>query len=125
MAAIEAAAALAHQHSIPFILNPAPAQKLPARLLRLVDTLTPNEHEAALLSGEKRVEKAAAALLRRGCRRVVVTLGAKGALVCDENGTHRIAAPRVRAVDTVGAGDCLTAWLTVGLGACRTFLGAE
>jgi ribokinase len=115
LAAIEAAAGVALRHGVPFILNPAPAQRLPARLLRLVDTLTPNAHEAEFLTREKRPEAAAAALVRRGCRRVVVTLGAKGALICDEHGVEHIGAPRVREVDTVGAGDCLTAWVAVGL----------
>lgn len=113
--AIEAAATRARRHGIPFILNPAPARKLPVRLLRLVDTLTPNQSEAEFLTGEKEPEEAAAVLLRRGCSRVVITLGAKGALICDKHGTERIAAPRVRVVDTVGAGDCLTAWVAVGL----------
>ena len=115
LAAVEAAADLARRHGIPFILNPAPARKLPARLLRSVDTLTPNEREAEFLTGEKRPEKAASALVERGCRRVVISLGAKGALLCDEHGAERIDAPRVKAVDTVGAGDCLTAWIAVGL----------
>lgn len=113
--AIEAAASRARRHGVPFILNPAPARKLPVRLLRLVDTLTPNEHEAEFLTGEKKPEDAAAVLLRRGCRRVVITLGAKGVLLCDEHGPEYIEAPRVSAVDTVGAGDCLTAWVAVGL----------
>jgi ribokinase len=114
LAAVMAAAELARRYAVPFILNPAPARKLPARLLRLVDTLTPNEHEAKFLTGEKRPQAAAAALLRRGCRRVVITLGAKGALILDEEGGQRIGAPRVRAADTVGAGDCFTAWLALG-----------
>ena len=115
IAAIETAAKIARRHGVPFILNPAPARKVPARLLRLVDTLTPNEHELEFLTGETRPEAGAAALMSRGCRRVVVTLGAKGALICDEHGAEHIAAPRVNAVDTVGAGDCLTAWVAVGL----------
>lgn len=113
--AIEAAAARARRHGIPFILNPAPARKLPVRLLRLVDTLTPNEREAEFLTGEKNPEAAAAVLRQRGCRRVVISLGAKGAFISDEHGAERIAVPRVPVVDTVGAGDCLTAWVAVGI----------
>ena len=130
LAAVEAAATLARRHDVPFILNPAPARKLPVRLLRLVDTLTPNEHEAHFLTGEKRSEDAAAVLRERGCRRVVITLGAKGALICDEHGTELVEAPRVTAVDTVGAGDCFTAWMAVGLAekpdiALATWLGVR
>lgn len=93
------AARQAHAAGIPFILNPAPARKLPAALLHLVHTLVPNEHEYELLG-------------RPRCRQVVVTLGAKGAQIVTGN---LIAAPKVKPVDTVGAGDCFTAWLAVGI----------
>lgn len=95
------AAQEAHAAGIPFILNPAPARKLPAALLRLVHTLVPNEHEAAVLGDSL-----------RHCRQVLVTCGAKGALLGDG---QIIPAPKVKPVDTVGAGDCFTAWLAVGV----------
>jgi len=113
--AVEAAARLAAAGGIPFILNPAPARPVPARLLRLVHTLTPNEHEALLLTGEQNPAKAAALLLKAGCKNVVITLGARGALVVDRNGSRLVPACRVKPVDTVGAGDCFTAWLSVGI----------
>jgi ribokinase len=113
--AVEAAAVLAGRHGVPFVLNPAPAQRLSTALLRRVDTLTPNSLEAEILTGMRRPEMAAAELRRRGCRRVVLTLGAKGALACDESGVQRIAAPRIVPVDTVGAGDCFSAWMAMGL----------
>jgi ribokinase len=110
-----AAAELAAIHRRPFVLNPAPARKLPVGLLRLVHTLTPNESEAALLTGKSDPRDAANVLLDKGCRRVVVTLGARGALLAEATGQQFIRAPKVRPVDTVGAGDCFTAWLAVGL----------
>ncbi|MEI8063968.1 MAG: ribokinase [Verrucomicrobiota bacterium] len=97
LAAVQASAELAAEAGIPFILNPAPAQKLPAKLLRLVETLTPNEHEVRVVG--------------KGARRTVVTLGARGVLI----GKLRVPAPKVKPVDTVGAGDCFTAWLAVGI----------
>jgi ribokinase len=113
--AVTAAAELASKHGRPFVLNPAPARKLPARLLRMVHTLTPNETEAAQLTGIDDPVLAARRLRSLGCQRLVVTLGARGALIVDAQGERRIAAPRVKAVDTVGAGDCFTAWLATGL----------
>lgn len=95
--AVWAAAELAAEAGIPFVLNPAPARKLPRRLLRLVDTLTPNEHEAKAVGP--------------GARRTVVTLGSRGVRIDD----LPIPAPKVKPVDTVGAGDCFTAWLAVGI----------
>ena len=97
LAAVQAAAELATAAGIPFILNPAPARKLPAKILRLVDALTPNEHEFKVVG--------------KGARRTVITLGARGVMV----GKLRIPAPKVKPVDTVGAGDCFTAWLAVGI----------
>lgn len=98
-AAVAEAARLARAQGIPFILNPAPARDLPASLLRQVHTIVPNEHEARLL---RRLDL---------CRHVVITCGARGARVDG----RRVPAPRVRPVDTVGAGDCFTAWLAVGI----------
>ena len=97
LAAVLAAAELAAAAGIPFILNPAPARKLPAKLLHLVDTLTPNESEVKVVG--------------TGARRTVITLGERGVLL----GKQRIPAPKVKPVDTVGAGDCFTAWLAVGI----------
>jgi len=118
LAAVKEAARCAAAADVPFILNPAPARKLPRSLLRLVHTLVPNEHEAAILAGTDTgadPRAAAGELLAMGCRQVVITLGARGALIADEHGMRRIASPRVKPVDTVGAGDCFTAWLSVGL----------
>ena len=126
LAAIEAAAALAAKYGVPFILNPAPARKLPARLLRRVHTLTPNESEAHALTGLLEPVAAARALRRSGCGNVVITLGARGALVCDASGERWVRAPRVKPVDTVGAGDCFSAWLAVGIaGRIELGLAAE
>jgi ribokinase len=114
-APVETAAALASRYGIPFFLNPAPARRLSARLLRRVHTLIPNESEAEALTGRNDPEIASRVLRVKGCRQVVITLGARGALLCDEAGVSRIPAPRVKPVDTVGAGDCFSAWLAVGI----------
>ncbi len=80
------------------ILNAAPAAKVP---LKGVDILIVNESEAELLSGKRDLSEAVRLLERRGAGRVIVTLGRRGVL--DEGRVRR--AFRVRAVDTVGAGD--------------------
>jgi ribokinase len=115
LAAVARAAALARRHRVPFILNPAPVQKLPAALLRQVSILVPNEHEAALLTGNRDPKCAAKKLLAIGCGAVVITLGAQGALVAEGSDLRTIPAPRVKPVDTVGAGDCFTGWLGAGI----------
>lgn len=126
--AVMEAALLADKHGVPFILNPAPARHLPTELLQKVHTLVPNQTEAVQLTrGEfdggawlKNIHagdgmQCVSTLRRMGCRQSVITLGAKGAFVAPENDPSWIKAPRAKVVDTVGAGDCFTAWLTVGI----------
>jgi ribokinase len=113
--AITAAARLASRFGVPFLLNPAPARSLPVSLFKWVHTLTPNEHEAEALTGEKNPQRAGEKLLKKGCRQIIITLGARGALLVDKNGARHFSAPKVKPVDTVGAGDCFTGWLAVGI----------
>jgi len=97
------------------VVNPAPARPLAARLLACHPILVPNEHEATELTGESDPEQAAAQLRQLTGATVLVTLGAEGALMCTEGGVQHIAAPRVDAVDTTGAGDCLCGTLAAGI----------
>lgn len=91
------------------ILNPAPAQRMPAPLLANVDVLVPNRGELALLSGRSPARDVdgiiAQARSIAGPTTVVVTLGADGAVVVSEAGGYHVAALPVEAVDTTGAGD--------------------
>jgi len=101
------------------LLNPAPARPLSDELLALVDVLTPNESELLLLAGEAHAgstDQAAARLLGRGARAVLVTLGAAGCRLY-QAGQHPISIPgRTMAVrDTIGAGDTFTGALAAAL----------
>jgi ribokinase len=92
------------------ILNPAPAKQLPDELIALTDFLIPNETELGLLTGmdvsdKPSAEAAARALLRRGAKHVIVTLGSKGALVVDQDTSAHVDTFRVEVVDTTAAGD--------------------
>ncbi|MFJ9035690.1 ribokinase [Streptomyces sp. NPDC102406] len=101
------------------VLNPSPPAPLPDEVLAVCDPLIVNEHEARVVLGadtEGEPEDWARALLALGPRSVVITLGAKGALVADASGTSRVASVKVRAVDTTGAGDAFTAALAWRLG---------
>ncbi|MDI7275597.1 MAG: ribokinase [Anaerolineae bacterium] len=105
--AVERALDIAQRHGVRVILNPAPAAPVPDDLLHRVDLLTPNEHEAALLSGASAGEPAevAEALLARGVRMLAMTLGRRGALVATPEGMELLPAFPVQPVDTTGAGD--------------------
>src|SRR6185312_1893737 len=64
------------------ILNPAPAQALPDELFKNIDILTPNEPEAAMLSGitlpdHDSARAAGHAIRAKGVGTVIITLGAK------------------------------------------------
>lgn len=118
-----AAAALrvAREEGTRTLLNPAPAQPLPDEVWPLVDVLTPNRTEAAILLGhdpgsDEPAATLAAELRERGARAVVLTQGAKGALVSDAEGVRHVAAVAAsRVVDTTGAGDAFTGALAVEL----------
>jgi ribokinase len=119
-----AAARAAHSVGARVVLDPAPAppQPLPAELLQLVDVLTPNETEAAILAGMKpsRLDTQQAAaiaekLRARGAKTVVVKLGDQGCLLVEDGAPQVLPAPQVKAVDTTAAGDVFNGGLAVAL----------
>lgn len=113
--AVVAGARLARAHGARTVLTPAPVRALPAELLDCVDLLLPNEHEAAALAGVADPREAALALLER-VPEVVVTLGEAGSLWAARGAEPvTVPSPRVRAVDTTGAGDTFAGALAVAL----------
>jgi ribokinase len=117
---LDAVAAAARAAGGRVVLTPAPARALPDGLLGDIDVLVPNRVELAQLTGEpvpETVEEAVALAGRLPARAVVVTLGADGALVVeDDQGSHVPAVP-VRAVDTTAAGDAFCGGLADALAA--------
>lgn len=110
------AARTAHAKGVHVILNPAPAAKLPRELYACLDWITPNETEAELLTGVKVVDLASAqaaerVLKRRGVAHVAITLGAKGCYAAGR--IHPCV--KVKAVDTVAAGDTFNGAFVVAL----------
>ncbi|MBF8720428.1 ribokinase [Pseudomonas guariconensis] len=93
------------------ILNPAPATgPLPADWFAHIDYLTPNESEAQALTGLPVTDldsarSAGERLLALGAGRVIVTLGAQGALFVTPAGSCHFPAPVVQPLDTTAAGD--------------------
>ncbi|MEA2653191.1 MAG: ribokinase, partial [Chloroflexota bacterium] len=100
------------------ILNPAPADGLARWTIALADIVTPNEGELGVLAGAAGGPAARAKRLLGpdpGRRAVLVSLGVKGAILVTGGGRRSIAAPKVEAVDAVGAGDALNGALAAGL----------
>jgi ribokinase len=111
---------LAHDVGAISILNPAPAQRVPAEVLANVDILTPNETELRILLGRAPDDASepldlCAELLDAGVRNVVVTRGERGALIVNANGYNAIAALQVDVVDSTGAGDAFNGTLAAAL----------
>lgn len=98
------------------VLDPAPAADLPAEVWSTVDVVTPNENEAAAITGVDvsdvdSAELAARWFLDRGVGHAIITLGEKGAVSVDATGRTAFAAFDVPIIDTTAAGDAFTGTL--------------
>lgn len=130
---VERGLQIARAAGVPTILNPAPApeQPLPDSFIALSDYFVPNETEAALLTGmpvtnAEEAKAAATELQRRGVRNVILTLGAKGALVLQADGTSTVV-PAFNAgpvVETTGAGDAFCGGFAAALAEGKPLLDA-
>ncbi|WP_066172726.1 ribokinase [Bacillus marinisedimentorum] len=93
-------AAAAKKLGTPVLLNPAPIQPLPERLLRDVTYITPNEHELGVLLGSAGEEYRDGLL-----KKLIVTKGAEGVVYFVGSREAAVPGYQVEAMDTTGAGD--------------------
>lgn len=115
--AITKALTICKEAGVCIVLNPAPARELPPELFSMADFVTPNETEAEFFTGlyQKDMEKEnwRAAVAEKfhamGVRRLIVTLGAEGALYSGDGEYFVMPAYPVLAVDTTAAGDAFNA----------------
>jgi len=120
LATIQRVAAIAIDYQLQLVLNPAPAQELSHDILKAVSIITPNQTEAALLSGVEVVDvlsakRASAVIKELGVSKVIITMGAQGAYVSAPEFEGLISSPKVVAVDTTAAGDTFNGALVVAL----------
>ena len=95
------------------VLNPAPANKEIEKYLSFVDIITPNETELDILGGKD-------ALIEKGIKTVITTLGARGYEIATLGGAKIYPCIKVKAVDTTAAGDTASGGLTVKLASGKT-----
>lgn len=92
------------------ILNPAPADNFEIEILKYVDLLVPNQHEAAQLTKLK-VDNADQAILAsekliaQGAKAVLTTLGEAGAIYFTNDSSKKFQSYKVKSVDSTSAGD--------------------
>ena len=122
----------AHRAGIPVMLNPAPAGALDDELLSCITYLSPNEHEAALLSGHPLrsdvsginrddLNQVNRVLKDKGVKKLIVTLGGNGSVLCDDENmifTDCVKMPEVK--DPTAAGDSFVGAFCTGITAGLT-----
>jgi ribokinase len=129
--ATDLVAVAARRVSCRLVLSLAPVTAVERETLRDADPLVVNEEEARDVAALVGVPPAAhpEVLARQilesaGCRSVVLTMGARGALVATSDDLVHLPAPQVVAVDTTGAGDVLAGVLAAGLAGGQDLIAA-
>lgn len=123
MATVFATLAAARARGMFTVLDPAPAKPIPAEHFHAIDVLTPNQSEAAAMLGAhgtdivsmRDAKDAAARLLQKGPKAVIVKMGELGCFVATDKRSVEVAGYTVKAVDTTAAGDTFNGALAVAL----------
>ncbi|MDO4473215.1 MAG: ribokinase [Eubacteriales bacterium] len=117
---VMAAKQMAMEKGKTIIVDPAPAAAMPDEFWDGIDYIKPNETELGILIGkelstQEEYKEAAQEMLRKGVKKLLVTLGSKGCLIVSSEGEEFIPANKVKAVDTTAAGDTFTGAFAVAL----------
>ena len=108
--AIEKSIELAAKNGVKVVFNTAPAEKIEESYLEKCSLLIMNEVEAQAFCGfeiknAQDAESAALSLNRKYKTGIIITLGEKGSVICEEEKLTRLTPEKVEAVETTGAGD--------------------
>ncbi|WP_339720996.1 ribokinase [uncultured Paraglaciecola sp.] len=126
---VKATLELSRKYHVLSVLNPAPAADYAKSLYSLADIVTPNETEAAELTGidvkgNDGVVEAANIMLSEGVKQVVITLGEKGSYIASNNTLQFIPPFIVEALDPTGAGDVFNGVLATAIARKLSFTEA-
>ncbi len=124
----EIVASLAFEAGVPVMVNPAPASEMSDSLLSHTTFLSPNETEAALLTGHRidvsnginygNVDLVVKNLIDRGVKNLIITLGENGSIIADKDGIQHIECVHVdKVADPTAAGDSFVAAFCTALSA--------
>jgi sugar/nucleoside kinase (ribokinase family) len=117
LVAVFAAARQSGAKTVLDVVVPGPGEYLSRldRLLPHVDVFLPNNHEAALMTGESDPLKQAEALRRLGAKTVIITMGGDGSLLVSDTVRLRAGVFSVPFVDGSGGGDAFDAGFIYGM----------
>ena len=124
-------ASLCEKHGKNFVLNPAPARSIDDDVLSRLYLITPNETELGIIINSEKplitindYVDGAQKLISKGVKNVIVTLGTNGSLLVNKNGINHVESYKVKAIDTVGAGDSYTGSLVAMLDSGKSIVEA-
>lgn len=105
-ATVKHAARIARDAGAAVIYNPAPVGPVDSEMYAITDVMILNQTEATQLTGISDDYKTAAETIRsHGVNAVIVTLGTDGSYALTQEDEYFVPAFKIKAVDTVGAGD--------------------
>lgn len=105
----------AHKLGKVVVYNPAPFRKFDKELFSYIDYFVPNETEIENYTNISNPTDAAKSLLKLGVKNVLVTLGKNGSLLVNKNTVKSFPAVKVKAVDTVAAGDTFVGYFVASI----------
>ncbi len=129
MSAIERSIKIAHEGGATVVLNTAPVQPITDELIAMCDIVTPNEHEAAILTGIEinTIEDCRAAskfFFDKGVKKVIITWGSNGVYCNDGQQEKHLPITPYKAIDTTGAGDAFSGGFVTALAEGKNFFEA-
>ena len=105
----------AHKLGKKVIYNPAPYRPFDDSIYPCIEYFVVNEVELACSSNTDSIEEGIKVMIEKGVKNLIVTLGAKGSLLANKDGVISVPANKVKAIDTVAAGDTYVGYFVASI----------